>query len=112
MSEFGPLPPRGRPTQDLDVLALQMDQWSRARAGQAAWAETARECVDFAEGRQYSRSDLVALAAARVPALTLNKVAPLLRLMYGFYRANRYEIRFGAGGDGTGSDEVADVLTA
>src|SRR4051812_46886680 len=38
MGEFGPLPPRQRPKQDLDVLALQMDQWSRARAGQLAWA--------------------------------------------------------------------------
>src|SRR5579871_2399384 len=106
MSEFGPLPPRTAPRQDLDVLALQMDQWTRARAGQTAWAEAARECVDFAEGRQYSKADIAALEAARVPALTLNKVAPLLRLMYGFYRANRYEIRFSAGSDGTGSDEV------
>src|SRR5205823_8804644 len=94
------------------VLALQMDQWSRARSGQLAWAERARECVDFLEGRQYSKADLAALAAARVPALKLNKIRPLVKLMRGFYRANRYEIRYLPGADGTGADEVADVLTA
>jgi hypothetical protein len=43
MSEFGPQPPQRLPQQDMDVLALQMDQWSRARMGQLAWAERARE---------------------------------------------------------------------
>jgi len=35
-----------------------------------------------------------------------------VKLLRGFYRANRYEIRYLPGADGTGADEVADLLTA
>lgn len=110
--EFGPVAPRKVPSQDLEVLALQMDQWVRSRQGMINWAEMAMECVNFAEGRQYSPADIQALAQAKIPSLQLNKIAPLVRLMYGFYRANRYDIRYLPGSDGTGSDDVADALTA
>lgn len=113
MTEFGPRAPRRRAqSNDIQTLIHQMDMWSRARNGMTEWAEIAKQCVDFAEGRQYSEEDIAALEEANIPALTLNKIAPLLRLMFGFYRANEYQIRYKAGADGTGTDTVADVLTA
>ncbi len=103
--------PKRVPRQDFAVLALQMDRFTRAKIGHRDWALTAKTCVDFVEGRQWGEADLAALAEAGLPALTLNKVKPLVKLLKGYFRSNRYDIAYLPGADGGGSDEIAELLT-
>lgn len=97
---------------DAEVVAAQLDRWQRARNGHQAWAETARACVDFFEGRQWDPADVEILREEGRPVLTLNKIAPLVRLVLGFFRQVRYEVRFLPANDGVGYNDVAELLTA
>lgn len=106
----GPLIPKDAPAQDLNVIEKQLDRFYRARDGMANWATLAAECIDFVEGRQWTAEDKKLMIEEGRPALTLNKTAPLVRLVKGYYRQNRTEIHFKPGSDGISDDEVARSL--
>lgn len=108
---YGPLPPRTLPVQDAKVVRLVADRWHRAATAQTKWAEVAKTCVDFVEGRQWTEGQLKKLASEGRPALVFNKVAPLVRLVTGYMRNNRTDIKFSPASDESSSDEVAEALS-
>ena len=96
---------------DVDIVRLMADRHVRATAGMSDWANKAKKCVDFVEGKQWSEAALKKLDEEDRPAFTFNKIAPLVRLVLGYHRNNRTDAKFLPGYDGSGSKEVADALT-
>lgn len=103
---------RGRviPVQDQQIVRLHTDRFIRASHAHAKWSEKATECYDFFEGRQYTIQQYKEAAANGKPLLTLNKIAPLVRLVIGYQENNENEIKFLPGNDAASSTQVADAL--
>jgi hypothetical protein len=99
------------PEQDPQKILLHAQRWVRAADAQRKWAETAKKCVDYLEGRQWAQDDLQKLAREKRPALTLNKIRPLVNLVLGYFLNQRTDIRYLPGLDGMGTAEIAGVLT-
>lgn len=109
---YGPLPALGTlPQQDQTKIRLMADRWWRSSMAQTAWAEKAKECVDFFEGRQWTESQIRQLTSQRRPALTFNKIAPLVRLVLGYMRNNRTDITYLPANEGPSSATVGEVLS-
>lgn len=102
---------RALPAQDSDKVLLHAQRWRRAADALQKWSETARKCVDYFEGRQWSEADLRKLQLEKRPALTLNKIRPLVNLVLGYFLNQRNDIRFLPGYDGVGTAELAAVLS-
>ena len=108
---FSPLPGNRIPTQDGEKVLLLAEKFRGASAAHEKWALRARENTEFLEGKQWTDEQLAKLAAEGRPALTFNKIAPLWRLVVGYHANNATDIRFLPGHDGSGTEQVADVLT-
>lgn len=106
----GPLTPWKIPDQDISTVELQLDRFYRARDGMAAWARVAAECVDFVEGRQITVEERNRMAEEGRPIIVLNKIRPLVRLVKGYFRQNRTDIKCKPGTNGVGMQAVADAL--
>lgn len=75
----------------LDLPALR-SRFRNAVDADRKWREEAVEDYEFKWGTgQWRREDMGALAQQKRPALTLNKIGPLLRLLGGYQRLNRYD---------------------
>lgn len=61
---------------------------------QKKWREKAREDYGFYTGDQWNSADLGALKEQQRPAITINKIKPLIQLLSGWQRLNRYEPDF------------------
>lgn len=108
---YGPLPQRRLPQQDSKTVRLIAERWYRASCAQTKWAEVAKTCVDFVEGRQWTEAQLRKLATEKRPALVFNKIAPLVRLVTGYMRNNRADIKYLPASDAQSSEEVAEALS-
>lgn len=108
----GPVPPRRLPEQDGAKVLLLADRYQRAAMAHGTWAAVAKECVDFVEGRQWTEEQLRAMKLAGRPALTFNKIAPLVRLVQGYHSQNALDTTYNPSSDGLGTDAVAQALTA
>lgn len=95
-----------------DIIEAQMDRWRRAQCGHEDWAKVATMCVQFFEGQQWTEEERARLADEGRPCITKNKIAPLVRLLLGYFRQNRYDIKVLPGNDGSGTQEIADAITA
>lgn len=102
---------RPPPEQDGQRRDLHAARFHRASYALRMWAEPAKKCVDYFEGRQWSAEDLAALQAEGRPHLTLNKIKPLVNLALGYHLNNRTDLAFLPGYDGTGTSEIASALT-
>lgn len=114
ISEHGPVYPmasRGLPDQDWNMIMLLATRFMRARDGMRPWAEKARQCVDFFEGRQWTEADLKKLEDEKRPALVINKILPLVNLVIGYHLNNPSADKFLPGNDGTGTAEIAAAIT-
>lgn len=60
----------------------------------SAWRKEAREDFNFYAGNQWSEEDLNELRAKMRPALTFNRIAPLVNAITGSEINNRREVRF------------------
>lgn len=98
--------------KDFAIIEAQMDRWCRAHAGHQKWAEPASTCVNFFEGNQWTDEERAVLMEEGRPCVTTNKIAPLVRLLLGHFRQNRYDLKYMPGNDGTGTQEIADAFTA
>jgi hypothetical protein len=96
--------------QDQNIVRLHSERFIRASYAHQKWAEKATKCYDFFEGRQYTQVQLAAAAKDGKPLLTLNKIAPLVRLVMGYQENNQNEIKFLPGNDANSSQQVADCL--
>ncbi len=101
-----PLPP-----QDSGKLLLLAQRYQRAAAAHAVWAEKATECVNFREGKQYTPKQLADLRAAGRPALVYNEIAPLSRLVEGYFSENRLDTTYVPGQDMVSNENSAKALT-
>lgn len=101
-----PLPP-----QDAGKLMLLAQRYQRAAAAHAVWAEKATECVNFREGKQYTPKQLADLRAAGRPALVYNEIAPLSRLVEGYFSENRLDTTYVPGQDMISNESGAKALT-
>ena len=75
----------------LELTELR-DRFRNAVDADRKWREEALEDFGFKWGTgQWSASDLATLALQKRPGLVVNKIAPLLKLLGGYQRLNRYE---------------------
>jgi len=95
-----------------EVIEAQMDRWRRASEAHETWSELAALCVQFFEGQQWSPQERAKLADEGRPCITKNKIAPIVRLLLGYFRQNRYDSVVKPGNDGRGTQEIADTLTS
>ncbi len=108
---YGPTPPKNLPKQDIEVVIRQLERFTFAAESQGKWSKDAVECVDFSEGKQWKQADKIAIEAEGRPALSWNKIGSLTRLVFGFQRANRHDIKYSPGSDSLANTEIAEALT-
>ena len=104
----GSLIPRCHTTE---TMLLMVERFMRADAAMSSWATDAKRCVEFLEGKQWSAEELRKAADEDRPTLTLNKIAPLIRLVLGYHRNNRVDAKFLPTQDSSSSEAVGTVLT-
>lgn len=100
------------PEQDAEKTLLLIGRWDRAAGAHAKWAEPAKRAVDAVEGRQWDQDALKKLVSESRPALTVNQVNRLVRLVMGYFANNRTDISYLPGHDGSGDDSTAETITA
>lgn len=110
--KFGAVARNKLPQQNHELLSLFTERWQRSAWAQQRWAELAAMATDFMESRQYADDVRSAIRQGRRVALTLNKINPIVRLILGYQRNNKLDIKFQPGNDANASQSVADVLTA
>lgn len=58
------------------------------------WQDEAREDYDFVNGKQWSKSERKRFEDTARPALVINRIKPLINLLSGYQRLNRYDVEF------------------
>lgn len=58
------------------------------------WQDEAQEDYDFVSGQQWSESEKKAFEDQGRPSITINKIKPLINVLSGYQRLNRYDIEF------------------
>lgn len=109
--KFGPVPPKKLPQQDPEKVLRLAERWQRSSWAHQRWAEGAKKCVDFFEGRQWTQTQIAQMVLQRRPALTFNIIAPLVRLILGYHRSHKTDIVHKPGQDSRSSDDIAEVLS-
>lgn len=70
-------------------------EWFREAADNAAdWRDEAQEDYDFVSGKQWTEADIDAFEESGRPAITINRIKPLINVLSGYQRLNRYDIEF------------------
>jgi hypothetical protein len=110
--KFGAVARNKLPQQSHELLMLFTERWQRATWAHQRWAEMAALSTDFMESRQYAEDVRMALRQGRRVALTLNKINPIVRLILGYQRNNKLDIKFQPGNDAASSEAIANVLSA
>jgi hypothetical protein len=100
------------PVQDWEMIIKHAERFRRAADALKIWSETAKECVDFFEGKQWRAEDVKKLEREGRPALNINKIRPLVNLVLGYHLNNQTDIGYLPGNDGTGTADMARVLSA
>lgn len=108
---YGPFAPRQLPIQDEARVRLLAERAMRAMTAHEKWAKTAKQAVDFVEGRQWTEEQIAKLMKQGRFTLKFNKIWPLVRATLGFFSNNKTEIRALAGYDGTGIEDTAEIIT-
>lgn len=79
----------------LDDLSRKLIGWVKKDMEHVSkWRKEAREDFDFYSGAQWSEEDLNELRAKMRPALTFNRIAPLVNAVTGSEINNRREVRY------------------
>jgi len=107
----GPQPQTSLPKQDIGTLRLTYERAVRGMVASREWSKTAVTCVEFVEGNQWEERDRRTLEDEGRPAMTFNKISPLVRLVCGYQQQNRYDIKYMPGSDSQSTQDVAEVLS-
>lgn len=99
------------PKQDADLVRILADRWFRSKSAHDVWAEEAKICVDFREGRQWTEAQKAQLAKDKRPWLTLNRINSLVNLVIGYQENNDTDVTFLPSNDGASSESVAELLS-
>lgn len=106
------------PDQDLEKVRESLHRFYLSTQALNRWSEGdenegiigAKTCVDFFESRQWSPDERRRMKEMGVPDLTFNKIKPVVNLVLGYQRMNRYDIKYRPSSDGIATQEVADKL--
>ena len=109
---YGPIPQQQLPDQNAEVSLILMGRFLRAAEAHRMWAEGATTCQNFFEGKQWTEQQIIEMKRLGNPIITLNKIAPLIRLVSGYQRNNRTDIWFLPENDGQALEDTADALNA
>ena len=70
-------------------------QWFREAVDAAdAWRQEAQEDYDFVSGQQWTEEEVRAFEEQHRPVLTINRIKPIINVVSGYQRVNRYDIDF------------------
>lgn len=70
-------------------------EWFRSAVdGSSDWRDEAREDFDFVAGQQWSEADKEKFQESGRPAITINRIKPLINVLLGYQMLNRYDIDF------------------
>ena len=73
----------------------QCRKWFQAAVdGGRKWREEAQEDYEFVAGKQWSDEDIANFQEDGRPAITINRIKPLLNILSGYQRLNRLDIEF------------------
>lgn len=109
---YGPIPTQQVCTQNAEISLVLMGRYLRAAEAHRRWAEEATVCQNFFEGNQWTEAQLIEMKRLGKPIITLNKIAPLIRLVSGYQRNNRTDIWYLPQSDGEQLEQTADALNA
>ena len=80
---------------ETDSRLSRCRKWFRAAADSGQkWREEAKEDYEFMAGKQWTDEEIKILKNDGRPAITINKIKPLLNILSGYQRLNRYDIDF------------------
>lgn len=100
------------PKDNQELVRRLSLRWCRAVHPHNIWARKAKLCTEFVEGRQYTDDELAAYKEIKRNALTLNKIAPLYRLIMGYQSSNRLDVNYQPTSDSQASEATANVLNS
>lgn len=101
--------PSKGPIKDADLMSELDERFKYAMQKYGKWIELAKEDYKFALGDQWSSEELDALKLAKRPALTFNRIRPLINLVTGYQRENSARIKVNPeGGEDRIFSEVMD----
>jgi hypothetical protein len=98
--------------QDFDIIEENVDRYARAAAPHEVWATGATTATEFLEGKQFSDEERAKLTREGRPIVEKNNIAPIFRVLMGYQRQNRYELKYMPGNDGSGTQDIAEAITA
>lgn len=98
--------------QDYDILNAQWNRYWRASEGHEPWARMAKTCVEFLEGQQWTPAESALLFSEGRPEITINKIKPLFQHVMGYFRTNRYDVKFMPSHEQVGEEDISEVLNA
>lgn len=78
----------------IDIVDKYREWFKSASDHWTKWRQEAREDYEFVAGEQWKREDRETLEAHGRPAITINKIKPLMNVLSGWQRLNRYDISF------------------
>ena len=94
-----------------EIALLMMERYLRSDAALSSWSEHAKRCIEFVEGKQWSAEEIRLAEEEGRPWLTLNKIAPLVRLVLGYHRQNRIDTKYLPTDDSQSVEAIAEILT-
>ena len=100
------------PKENPELVRKMSLRWLRAAGPHNKWAKIAKTCTEMLEGNQWPEGAKETLNNMGRSALTLNKIAPLWRLIMGYQSSNRLDFSFLPTSDSVSSEDVADLLDA
>src|SRR5574340_415299 len=106
----GILLPYERPNHG-DTVLLLADRYLRGTQGMAKWAEEAKKCVDMTEGQQWTPEAIAALEEQDRKAFQWNEIIAIVRLVLGYQRSTKTDLKVLPNWQGFASEEVAQALT-
>lgn len=81
--------------QDMDAGLARCRKWFRAAVDKwQKWREEAKEDYEFTAGKQWTDEEIKVFKEDGRPAITINRIKPLLNILSGYQRLNRYDIEF------------------
>lgn len=77
-----------------DILAKAKAWFRECQQARDEWAAEAKTCFDFEGGHQWDAEDLKKLQDEQRPAITFNRIKPVINAVSGSEVSNRQEVRF------------------
>lgn len=97
---------------EIDNLHLVNGYWRIAKSGWGDWNRKAKKAYKYYLGDQWTATDKQALEDEKRPALTINKIKSLIRLISGMQRQHRQDllVKPRKGGSGLLANLLTDIL--